>query len=102
MTPAIMPESTSFSMERPPVPVAWKTRQSYLCSSLRVTNCTQGVVTPNMVRPMAGLCCLPLGFLPVIMPTRALAALASTLSDIRFIPEMSVTEYNMQMSVAPT
>ncbi len=27
MTPAIRPESTSFSIDWPPVPVAWKTRQ---------------------------------------------------------------------------
>jgi hypothetical protein len=27
-TPAISPSSTSFSIDWPPVPVAWKTRQS--------------------------------------------------------------------------
>ena len=54
MTPVRSPESTSFSIDWPPIPVAWKTRQSYSPLSCAVTCCTQVVVTPNMVRPMAG------------------------------------------------
>jgi hypothetical protein len=54
MTPASSPDSTRFSMDCPPVPVAWKMRQSKRSSSALVTAWTQGVVTPNMVRPTAG------------------------------------------------
>ena len=36
------------------------------------------------------------------MPASACAAFASTFSDIRLMPETSVTEYIMQMSEGPT
>ena len=36
------------------------------------------------------------------MPASAWAALASTFSEMRLIPETSVTEYIMQMSDGPT
>ena len=53
-TPASRPESTSFSIDWPPVPVAWNTRQSNSFCSCLVTACTHGVVTPNIVSPIAG------------------------------------------------
>ena len=54
ITPASRPDSTSFSIDWPPVPVAWKTRQSYRSSSCFITACTHGVVFPNMLSPIAG------------------------------------------------
>ena len=54
MKPASRPESARLSIERPPVPVAWNTRQSKSPSSRRTTPCTAGVVTPNIVMPTAG------------------------------------------------
>ena len=36
------------------------------------------------------------------MPASACAAFASTFSEMRLMPEMSVTEYIMQMSEGPT
>ena len=54
MTAEMRPESTNFSIERPPTPVAWKTRHSQSAASAAVICCTQGVVTPNMVSPTAG------------------------------------------------
>jgi hypothetical protein len=53
MTPASILESTSFSIERPPVPVAWKTSGSHSAAISLDTACTQGVVTPNIVSPTA-------------------------------------------------
>ena len=104
ITPASRPESTSFSIDWPPVPVAWKVRQSYCSSSALVTACTQGVVTPNMVRPMAGLVVVWLLSRGAfrIMPASAWAALDSTRSEMRLMPETSVTAYIMQMSAGPT
>ena len=49
-----MPESTSFSIERPPTPVAWNTRHSNSSFRSAAIFCTAGVVTPNMVMPIAG------------------------------------------------
>jgi hypothetical protein len=66
-----------------------------------VTACTQGVVTPNMVRPSAGRWPSTGGGW-AIMPASACAALASTFSLMRLMPCTSVTEYIMQMSLGPT
>ena len=102
-------ESTSFSIDCPPVPVAWKTRQSCSPSSWRDTAWTQGVVTPNIVSPMAGrVSAADLSAAPAlsadqaIMPASACAALDSTRAEMRLMPETSVTEYIMQMSDGPT
>ena len=54
ITPASCPESTSFSIERPPTPVAWKTRHSKSLRRSAAIFRTAGVVTPNMVMPTAG------------------------------------------------
>ena len=89
-------------MDCPPVPVAWKTRQSNFSSSAPETICTQGVVTPNMVRPMAGLVSAEGLRAWAIMPASAWAALESTCSEMRLMPWTSVTEYIMQMSDGPT
>ena len=101
MQPSTRPESTSFSIERPPVPVAWKTRQSWSASSAARTISTQGVVTPNMVSPMAGLSSAA-GASPRIMPASACAALASTTREMRLSPAISTTEYIIVMSLGPT
>ena len=99
----ISPESTSFSMARPPVPVAWKTRQSKRPSSAARARCTQGVVTPNMVMPRAGRLATA-GIAPAArtMPASACAALASTRRLMRFRPATSVTECSIAMSLGPT
>ena len=55
ITPVSSPESTSPSIDWPPVPVAWNTRQSCSSPSSAATACTQAVVTPNIVSPIAGL-----------------------------------------------
>ena len=90
-TEATSPSSTSFSMARPPVPVAWKTSGS-TCSPRRSTTAvTHGVVTPNMVSPTAGRSCAS-GTAWVTMPARACAALPSTRREIRLSPATSVTE----------
>ena len=57
-----------------------------------------------MVRPMAGfrLTGSVSGFAYAIIPASACAAFASTRSEMRLMPETSVTEYIMQMSEGPT
>ena len=61
------------------------------------------VVTPNIVSATAGLLAFDWTFAPcATMPASACAALASTRSEIRLMPEISVTEYIMQMSDGPT
>ncbi len=107
ITPATSPESTSFSIDCPPVPVAWKVRQSYRSSSCFTTCCTQGVVTPNIVSPTAGRVSRRAPRRPgaiecAIMPASACAAFESTCSEIRLMPCTSTTEYIMQMSEGPT
>ena len=67
-----------------------------------VTACTHGVVTPNIVRPMAGLVTAWLGGGCAIMPASACAAFASTCSLDAVDARTSVTEYIMQMSLGPT
>ena len=101
------PESASFSIERPPVPVAWNTRHSARGSSRSASRCTAVVVTPNMVSPTAGLS--PGRARPPsvdvrerTMPASAWAALPSTSREIRLSPCTSVTEYIIKMSEAPT
>ena len=102
MTPSRSPESASFSMDCPPTPVAWKTRQSQSSASCWVTCCTQGVVTPNIVSPIAGFVAWAPATGCVIMPASACAAFASTRSLMRLMPCTSVTEYIMQISLGPT
>jgi hypothetical protein len=97
----IIPESTSFSKDWPPVPVAWKTRQSKSFSMVWRTMSTQGVVTPNMVMPRRGRSS-PWGTGPLTMPARALAAFARTTLETLLIPDTSVTEYIMAISLGPT
>ena len=57
-----------------------------------------------MVRPMAGLRLIgsASGFACAIIPASACAAFANTRSEMRLMPETSVTEYIMQMSEDPT
>ncbi len=104
ITPAMRPEETSFSIACPPVPVAWKTRQSQSSPRCRVRRVTHGVVTPNMVMPRAGLswASSATGGPDAAMPAMARAALASTTREMRLRPAMSVTEYIMAMSLGPT
>ena len=106
MTPAIMPESTSFSIERPPTPVAWNTRHSNSSRSAALMRCTAGVVTPNIVSPTAGRRRVGRGLPPsrraFAMPISACAPLASTWREIELRPETSVTEYIIVMSEGPT
>ena len=86
-------------MARPPVPVAWKISASR--SSRRpAARVTQGVVTPNMVRPTAGRPSAAAGARD--MPTMAWAAWASTVRVMRLRPAMSATECIMVMSETPT
>jgi hypothetical protein len=66
--------STSFSSDWPPVPVAWKTRQSILRLERPATACTQGVVTPNMVRPIAGRAVAATGRRWATMPAKRMRA----------------------------
>ena len=82
--------------------MAWKTRQSYSASRRLVTPCTHAVVTPNIVRPSAGLLVAEIAGGWAIIPASACAALASTCSLMRWMPCTSVTEYIMQMSLGPT
>ena len=111
MTPVSSPESTSFSIERPPTPVAWKTRHSNSLANAPEICCTQGVVTPNMVSPIGGSS--PPGARAAAafalsasrartMPTIACAPLPSTWREIELRPCTSVTEYIIVMSAGPT
>ena len=87
------------------MPVAWKMRQSYSVSSCLHTAWTHSVVSPNIVRPRAGLPCASTeegGRENVSIPASAWAAFASTFSEMRLMPATSVTEYIMQMSDGPT
>ena len=96
-----MPLSARPSIARPPVPVAWKIRESRLSPRRSATRVTQGVVTPNMVRPTAGRPSAAAG--PARdMPTTAWAASASTVRVMRLRPAMSATECIMVMSETPT
>ena len=64
---------------------------------------TQGVVTPNMVSPSAGLSSVAgSGMAFLIIPAIAWAALPSTRREMRFSPCMSVTEDIIAMSEGPT
>ena len=82
--------------------MAWKTRQSYSPSSRWVTLCTHGVVTPNIVKPIAGFVVSDAVVGCAIIPASACAALLSTCALMRLMPCTSVTEYIMQMSLGPT
>ena len=111
ITPCSRPDSISFSIDWPPTPVAWKTRQSYSCLSVSAICCTHGVVTPNMVSPMAGSSGRA-GRRPrtsrmaaaraLTMPSIACAPLARIWREIELSPCTSVTEYIIMMSEAPT
>ncbi len=59
-------------------------------------------MTPNIVRPSAGLVSGAGGTGWAAMPLTACAALPSTWREIRFRPATSVTEYSMAMSLGPT
>src|SRR6188472_101759 len=93
-TPTISPESTSFSIDCPPVPVAWNTSGSNRPASSAARRVTKGVVTPNIVSPIGGRSSPLVGI--------ALAALPSTCREMRLRPATSVTEYIMAMSEGPT
>ncbi len=99
--PVSIPLSASFSIVRPPVPVAWKTRQSWLSRKAAVIAVTQGVVTPNIVSPMAGLPPLAVAGCSA-MPAIASAALVRTTRLIRFSPARSVTAGIRIRSEMPT
>src|SRR5438128_5079040 len=103
-TPLRKLDSTSASMDCPPVPVAWKTSTSYPSRS-RVPRArvTEGVVTPNIVAATSGR------LSPAASPARAFAipaaapaALLRIRAEIRLIPAMSTTEYIIVTSTAPT
>ena len=73
--------------------------------------CTQGVVTPNMVRPTAGSSgarargarrLARRGSRAFTMPAIACAPLARTWREIALRPCTSVTEYIIMMSDGPT
>ena len=83
------------------MPVAWKTRQSYSSCRASVTAVTHGVVTPNIVRPRAGLSPVSTGG-RLRAPASASAAFASTTRLMRLSPATSVTEYISAMSLSPT
>ena len=91
------------------MPVAWKTSGSTASLAARpvaramrsTTALTQGVVTPNIVRPTAGRS-IAAGIEWDTIPASAWAALPSTCLDIRLRPATSVTECHMAMSAAPT
>ena len=111
MTAEMAPESTNFSIERPPAPVAWKTRHSQSAANAAVICCTQGVVTPNIVSPTDGTARrrdldAPASRLAsrraFTIPIKAWAPLASTCREIELRPWTSVTEYIIVMSVGPT
>ena len=96
-------------MDRPPTPVAWKTRHSKSSRKSAEIFCTAGVVTPNMVMPIAGRPALASRALAVrssrrafTMPINALAPFASTVREIELRPCTSVTEYIIVMSAGPT
>ncbi len=89
-------------MDWPPVPVAWNTRQSNRSASSALTRFTQGVVTPNMVRPTAGRSSATAGRGARAMPATACAALARMVREMRLSPATSVTEYIIAMSLGPT
>ena len=55
-----------------------------------------------MVRPSAGFVSSVRSLRYATIPASACAALANTFSDMRLMPETSVTEYIMQMSEGPT
>ena len=95
-----MPLSASISSARPPVPVAWKTSGSWLARRMSATRVTHGVVTPNMVRPTAGLVVVA-GRTPA-MAVMAAAAWARTVRVMRLSPAMSATGCIMVMSETPT
>ncbi len=89
-------------MDRPPVPVAWKTRTSYPSSSSRSrARVTHGVVTPNIVAPTSGFTSSA-SSCAFAMPAIAPAAFARIRREIRFSPAMSTTEYIIVTSTAPT
>ena len=75
---------------RPPVPVAWNTMQSCVPRNAADIAVTQGVVTPNIVRPMAGLPCV-WAMRCVAIPAIASAAFDKMTRDNRFSPARSVT-----------
>ena len=101
-TPTIIPESTSFSIDCPPVPVAWNTSGSKRPANSAASRVTKGVVTPNIVNPIGGRSSPLAGIGWATMPAIALAALPSTCREMRLRPATSVTEYIIAMSEGPT
>ena len=96
------PDSANFSIDCPPVPVAWNTKPSCVAARWLRTAFTQAVVTPNIVRPIAGLLESDWGSGARAMPATACAALPMTRRERSFNPAMSTTEYIMAMSLEPT
>ena len=84
------------------MPVAWNTSGSYSVLSASTSWVTSGVVTPNIVRPIAGRSDALAGTGLRTIPAIALAALPRTWREIRFRPATSVTEYIIAMSAGPT
>ena len=100
-TPVNCPSVTSFSIVRPPVPVAWNTMGSNRALSRSMICVTAGVVTPNMVRPMAGLPPVKAAGVALIAVI-ASAARLSTTRLIRLRPARSVMAGIMMMSDTST
>ena len=101
MKPVSMPLSASFSIVRPPVPVAWNTMQSKSFFSRSAIAVTQGVVTPNMVSPMEGLASRRCGGF-CAMPAIACAALLRMVRLRSLRPARSVTDGTITISEMPT
>jgi hypothetical protein len=101
MTARKNPLSASFSIDCPPMPVAWKTQASKRSSTPRRTCVTQSVVTPNIVIPTAGRSPSLNIAASAAMPDAARAAFAMTFRDTAFSPAMSTTEAIIVMSVGP-
>ncbi len=100
--PRTSPDSASFSIDWPPVPVAWKVYTSYSASSASRTAVQQAVVTPNIVMPTPGLSPPASGTDHFAMPATAWAALPITRREMALMPATSATEYIMAMSFGPT
>ena len=97
------PPIISSSMERPPLPVAWKMMGAYPASSKRAAHfSTQAVVFPNIETQIMGLS-FPSGIKSYcIIPQTAPAALDMIILEKRFSPQISTMDGNSTMSLVPT
>ena len=101
-TPAVMPASTSDSIARPPVPVAWKTSTSKPAfSKTDFAVCTHCVVFPNMLATMMGLSSVA-GMIVSTIPQIAPAARPRMVREMRLSPATSTMAGIITMSFTPT